>query len=552
MKTEKQQNKNEVKMPKFVHPAQFAQYMYQRHSMKKQHDKMIDDINGIEQNRLNIADFASKMSGGQIKKGALMSEFDKIDEIYALRGEEVKPVEKEMRAIVRDSKLSDEEKKEKLAPLSKQRSQIYNRYSVQALMATSMVAVDLYDKQKDIKPDKKGGLSAKGAAIIAVALAGAGVGAYFVMNQGGIGGGDGRTEMEASDYASSMVASVQINLNGNNSYVPGADTSSPEFLDMINSVEYKNALNDILATKQAEVNALRESTNAQILAEYKALDSVNAASGFTEKGAIMEFHDFKRVAKGNGDPVETWIGFLTRYKNNVEQGNPQQKYDLANNNYLDRLPQSYKDLLTSNGLTPDFKNDDEIISYCGNISVDTRGRYHFNEELPEGTTEDFYKEFYPYMQEHRSEISNIRADIVNNNANYRSYRDITNELEYVNRDIDNYCNQIDPSYAAQIREHIANIDNLQSSYETQVQQIQDSANLELTNLQASTLGLNSQSYAMSTDDVVLTATNAQPAPTDKTGILQSIIDSASDAVDAIKDGAKDVVATVIDEISRSF
>ena len=62
MKTEKQQNKNEVKMPKFVHPAQFAQYMYQRHSMKKQHDKMIDDINGIEQNRLNIADFASKIA----------------------------------------------------------------------------------------------------------------------------------------------------------------------------------------------------------------------------------------------------------------------------------------------------------------------------------------------------------------------------------------------------------------------------------------------------------------------------------------------------------
>lgn len=535
-----------------LHPAGYPHFLKQW-GQERNFQKSIDNIIAISKNRRNIAEFAEQVSGGKVESDQLLMDFAKIDDIYGLRSNARKPVDEKIMKLYGSKEFkasSKEEKKKALAPLMFEREAINNTYRAQAITATSMVAVDLYEQQGRIQPDKKGGLSVKGAAVIAVIVAGAGAGAYYFMKNGGIGGGDGRTEMEASDYAASMVGSFQISLNGNQAYAPGVDTSSPEFVQMINSPEYQSAVRNILAANQAEVDALQQSVNSQIMDEYKAIEAINTASGYKDEGYASNFGDFERVENSNGDYLESHISFLTRYKNYLEAQDPDHKYELVNNTYKDRLAAGYKDIFAAHNMDVDYENDGKIIQSCYGISISSNGTYYFDRGMAEGTDEDFYKDFYPYFQEHRSEITNIRTDISTNNENYQSYKGTTENLDTVNNAINNYYSKIDPSYADQIKTHIQNIDTLQADYATQAQDIQNNANLEVGNLQQTTLGISStSSLDQSINDVF--ASSMQPTG-NKSSALQNFVDSAIDAAKAIKDGAQDAITTIVDEITRCF
>ena len=547
-----------------AHPAGYSHFLKQT-LLEHSFNKMRKEGSKIEENRQNIASCAEKMSNGQIKADKTMQDFSTIDVIYSARNKEAMPYFEEMQTLTqqikKDKTLTKEQKEEKLKKdeglkkVSSKISKIYARYGIQALQATSIVSVKLYDSQSRILSSKSGGISAKGAAAIAVVLGAAGVGGYAYMS-GMFGGGQGggKTEMEFADYSGSTVESFSIQLNANSCYIDGIDTSDPKFVEMINSPEYQAAVVEIMSTKQAEQNSLQESINNQIIAEYNQIESINHATGFEEDGYTTSIDNFPRIVDSNHVPLESWPAFLTRYKNYLETQNCESYYDRANASYRTQLPQSVVDMYASHNVELDYKKDGEIVQYLKNVNVVYHGGLNdptteelvFGDNLPEGTTMEFMQDYYPLFKQEKANISHIRNTIANSD-DYTTYEDLTYREKALNGYFDNYYNQIGPDYSNQIQTHVNNIDVLQEKYITDSNEIQNSANEQMASLQQSSMGLSQSSSAMASLGDQVYAIDP-PQTNNKTDLIQNFVDSA---ISALND-AQDAIMNTIDEITRIF
>ncbi len=556
---EKKQTENKKqKTPILVHPVGLAMHVAKTKKMEHDHKKNVEYRENLEETRQKTADFVEQKTNGEIKSSSLLSDFNKIDQIRALKGQELSPIRAKIAKILNGKKLNDKtltkEQKEQIAPLLTQSAVISRRYSVQELVSVSLAAVKLYDEQGKIKPDKKGAISGKSAAIIVGALGAAGVAGYAVMS-GMLGGNGGKTSgkdaMEASDYAGSLVNSYNVQANANQSYAGNVDPTTPEFQAMIKSTDYQQNILNIQAAGQAQVNSLKTSTDQQILDTYKAIDLACQNSGYKEDSILASVNDVSRVLNTNGEPLESRVAFLVRCKEFYESKNMDGIYERFNGEFSRRLPQSVQDVYNDFGVTIDYTKDAEIRQYLSwNVSYQN-GHYVFDEEnLPEGVSKEFVEAYFPVYNQEGTNIGNLVADI-QSSQDYKDYINLETNIRKNNEALDECFDKMDQQYVNQIKGYINNIDTLQANYDQQIAEIQENTNQQIATLQQTTLGLDTQTNALGSQaDMVL---GADYAPTgDKQDLIHSIIDSVSGALKGVKEGAEDAITTVVDEITRSF
>ncbi len=556
---ERKEQEEKQKTPILVHPVQFAMAEIKRQSLLHQFKNMRKDADKIQQKRKDIAEFAEKTSNGAVKAETLVSDFAKLDKIYSQGSNEAKSIQAKLKTVLGKKTLkeaqADEELSKEVTPLVNQLANIHRTNSAQALMATSMAAVKLYDQQGNITQNKKGGISAKGAAIIAVALAGVGVGVYVATQSGKNGG---TTHYNSVDYAGSLVNNMLINVDGNSPYASNVDASSQEFLNLINSNDYKIAVIDIKNQGQAEIKSLQESINDQIVAEYQRIEELNTASGYREQSTFMGRNNFSRLVDSDYRPLESYVAYLTRYKNYLEAQEPEKMYEKFEADYYNQIPQNIKDLYSSYNIDLTMEKDQEILSWLG-ASVRTIDHYDintgeitktlvFDEHVPDGTTLDFLKEYYNIPAEIRNNSYDIYGRLTVSEE-YSDYINILADTKYANNGLERYYNSINPSYANQIRQCVENIDALQADYITKTAQIQQNTNLEIANLQQTSLGLdtNNQILGSSMDAMGLPINNV-PQTGEKTGIIQNFVDSVLGGIN----DAQDAIINVVDDITRNL
>ena len=324
------------------------------------------------------------------------------------------------------------------------------------------------------------------AAVIILAAGGAGY-YFFVFNNG--------HEPTDADYKGSLVETYEVAIDANKAYVTGIEPTSDSFRAVTSDADYRNKVWDIIREKQTEADAAKNSTNDQIKSEYAEIERLSAASGRTaQENPGMEWSTLERLEKGNGQPLECELAYFTRMLYYVQdEYKVEHSYYLANLSYLDRIPQSLIDLFAKYGLENDYDKDDAILQYVGYVSIDLiTGDYHFHnpELMPEGTSEEFYKELRDLYKtgDNEESISSIRADIFNN-KNYRSYREGTSLMGEIDRAIDNILGKLAPEYGVQIREHVDKIGELRDAYDDQVNSIQKNAESKVAELQKQYLSL---------------------------------------------------------------
>ena len=346
------------------------------------------------------------------------------------------------------------------------------------------------------------------AAVIIMVAAGAGY-YFFVLN--------GKTSMDDDDYKGSLVESYDLSVDANNAYAEGADPNSSEFKNMISSNDYKSSVRDIISEKQSQIDALRNETNDKIRAEYQAIDAIVAESDYQKEDFYEGYDMISDLARfldeedrlpwlfgSDGKQLESFIALKVRFKNYYESllpEGPEACYDRVNAVYVNNLPQEYKDLCAKYGLEYNFENQDRILGYCSNISIDRYDEYHFRnpELMPEGTSEEFYKELFPLSQEKHDEFFDAKAIAKCGHGGSYSSSEYTRDYGcyvYYHEDVETYEHSINTSlglmsdtYANQIRQHIDRIDELQEGYSSQITDAINEIESAIAQLQKTTLNL---------------------------------------------------------------
>lgn len=519
-----------------------------------------DNLENTIQYRSGAANFVSNASASHASPQTIQEDWEKMDVFMAVAGEKSKPLKAQLAEIKNNKKLSKEEKEAQSKPIVDQIKEIYTM--PQSFIASVCIeASSTYGPMVSGKPGKGGKLSGKKAAALAVALAGAGACGYFVYQN--VLGGNGKTEMELADYAGSTVSNVTISLDGNNAYASGANTSSPEFLNMIQSSEYQKAVGEILKAKQAQADALKAQFEAQIMGKYQEIDRIASHSEFQEKGVEEQIGEIERIVDSHGKPLESLPAFAARARNFYEEKSisEDELNAWADNKYQQIMPSGLKSLYESFGVSIGWKKDQNIAGFAYdmkkykilvsvNPDVYEESWTYPDRPLPEGTTIEFlkaYKEWTVESPGNSSSASAARLSIKNEEF-YQNYLDGVENLQTCDTKMSFFTGAVDPTYANQVQQKMLEIDELQANYITQTQEIQNSANQELANLQATNLGLNSNALGSNAGAEI----TSSYAPNDKTDLLHAFVDRAVEAATAIKDGAMDAVTTIVDEISRSF
>lgn len=543
--------KENKKQPIFVHPYAYA--ILKAKQMKGNHDlkKSEQTIQKIDNTRLAICEFAEKATNGNISAQKTFNDFETIDKIYAPRAKKLEPLKASALKIKKDKSLTKEQKKEQIKTIKQEAQKIYNDFRVQAFLATSMASVKLYDTQSDKKLlDKSGKISTKGILLLTVALAGVGVGAYFAIN--GLGGSK---SADAADYTGSLVTPQNLNVDSSKSFSPEIDSSSVEFKELVNSSDYINAVSQIVEQKQTALENLTTQTNNEIMAKYDLINKLSDYSGFDEKeiGLILSYNGLQRAKGSDGLPTESLAAFYTRIKNFYESKNPDLMYENINHEYQSKVPQEVLDIYANNNINLDFEKDEAIRSYLSNNirHYQTTGEggewvdhYEFDPNIPEGTTMKFLEEYYfDYFYDNRTTISIVHGDIIRSEL-YQEYQKTLLNISSINNTLENHYAELDPSYAKQIKQAVLDIDTIQENYLIKSNEIENSMNLEVADLQKTSLGLDEtfgSLFSNNLGDVM-----------DKTSAVRCFVDQILSGASELKANAESVALDTIDTLSRSF
>lgn len=545
-------NKENEKQQILVHPYSYA--ILKAKQMKGAHDlkKTEQAIEIIDHKRRAICEFAEKSTNGKISAQKTFKDFEIIDQIYAPRSKKLAPLKAEALRIKKDNSLTSEQKKEKIEPIKNEAQKIYNDFRVQAFLATSMASIKLYDTQseKEILDKKSGKISSKGVLLLTVALAGVGVGAYVALN--GLGNSN---SVDAADYAGSLVTSQKLDIDSSTSFSPEIDPTSQDFKTLIKSSDYINAVNQIVDQKQTALENLTTQTNNEIMSKYALIDKLSNYSSFDEKdiGLVLSYNGFKRAKGSDGLPSESLASFYTRIKNFYEAKNPDLMYEKINLEYEQKMPQEVLEIYSNNNMTLDFEKDEEIRFYLSNHvqHYQTTGehgewvdKYEFDQNIPDGTTMKFLEEYYyDYFHDNRSVISSVHASISNSDA-YQEYRKTVSNIENINLRLENHYARLEPSYAEQIKQAVSDIDSIQENYSVKASEIEKSMNLEVADLQKTSLGLDDTFNSL--------LNNNFGGEIDKTSVVQSFVDQVLNNTTELKENAQNAISDTIDTLSNSF
>ena len=544
--------KENEKQQILVHPYAYA--ILKAKQMKGAHDlkKTEQTIEKIDHKRMAICEFAEKSTNGKINAQKTFNDFETIDKIYAPRAKKLAPLKAEVLKIKKDKSLTAKQKQEKIEPIKKEAQKIYNDFRVQAFLATSMASVKLYETQseKELLNNKSGKISTKGVLILTVALAGVAAGAYFVLN--GLGKSN---SADAADYTGSLVTAQNLSVDSSKSFSPEIDPTSQDFKELVNSSDYISAVNQIVDQKQTALENLTTQTNNEILQKYELIDKLSDYSGFDEKahGIVLFYNEFERARGSDGLPSESLASFYTRIKNFYEAKNPDLMYEKINLEYKQNLPQEVLNIYSNNNINLDFEKDDKIRLYLSNHvqHYQTTGEhgewvdhFDFDPNIPDGTTMKFLEEYYyDYFYANRDIIASVHTNIARSDT-YQEYKQTISNIENINQRLENHYAKLNSNYAEQIKQAVSDIDAIQENYSVKANEIEESMNLEVADLQKTSLNLD--------DTFNSIIGNTFGDEIDKTSAIQSFVDQILSSTNELKENAQNTISDTLDALSHSF
>ncbi len=311
--------------------------------------------------------------------------------------------------------------------------------------------------------------------ITTVAVGGAAV--FVFMSVGGSHSDDDGTE----------VPQIPVELDQDKAYDESIDPQSQEFQTLIKSSEYKTKVNSIKKEKQSEADSLKKSTDQRISDLYDTRDRLVEDSGYKENGILISDNEFKRKMSADGSyALESCITFYVRMINAYENRNLDAMEASLNKMYIDMTPEEILAVCEKYGITIDgFEQGDRIAHVAG------PSRMGFDENwnpipiwdgLPDDIPLEFAKEYYELMDEYRDQVY-LAYDKVIRSETYYQWNFMKNNIGYLKQNIQNVYAMMPAPYPERIEECIRMIDELEATYITETERIQQSAENELAELQ---------------------------------------------------------------------
>jgi len=374
-------------------------------------------------------------------------------------------------------------------------------------------------------------------------------------------GNGGGSDPDFSEYASAAVPTTGAEVDKNKCYVQNVDENSVAFKNMIASKDYQAQVEEITKQSQQQIEALKTQLNTEVATKIQSVDAIEEASGY-EGPSFYSHMGFDRLPGSGDNGLESLGAFNLRWINALEneQMTSNQKID---DYFYENVPEYTKDLYAKYGIdlsfghfksVEDFTDHDMELKLVKITNPEENKLYHMingkpyeyvitsydEEKLPENVNLDFIQEFLIKSSEHLT----FYHDITNGDlwSDYRksSYYE-NNDVSKAQNSLDSYYNNIGEPYASQVKQIKAEIDVMQDDYLKQVEQINNNTVEQIANIQTNNLNLDN-------DLIALGVQAMDGAKTDKSSLIQSLVDSVVNAADS----AKEVAETLTDDLIQSF